>query len=195
MMNTVLSGTELENLFWLRDDGAADPTIAELVRCMREARDESEAMLLYPGEYHLPYLERKRGAFDGDEGTLYYGDYDENGEWINYSLDDAIKISCARCAAVSFRNVDYGLEKCREVYERLVGDERKHASAFEHQGSPMNELYPKVYFNGGGDVEVKSCVPDGVSHISLEDGRAWSGNLRGWVQYRKTIPGENYTGQ
>jgi hypothetical protein len=56
--------------------------------------------------------------------------------WI---LEDAIKVSCARCAAVSFRNVDYGLEKSEQVYERLVGDERKHASAFEHCGTPMDE--------------------------------------------------------
>jgi hypothetical protein len=23
----------------------------------------------------------------------------------------------------------------------------------------------------------------------------WSGNLKGWIQYRKTIPGENYQGK
>jgi hypothetical protein len=37
MMKTVISGTEWANFFWLRDHGAADPTIAELARVMKEA--------------------------------------------------------------------------------------------------------------------------------------------------------------
>lgn len=192
MMKVVCSGTELSNFYWLRDDGAADPTIAELARVMKQAQYESAGMILYPGEYHLPYV----GRYRDEDGVLHYGDditcEGHVVDGIEYSLEDAIKVSAARCAAISFRNIDYDLKKCLEVHERLVGDERKHASALEHQSSPMDKLYPRVYFNGGGDVEAKSYIPDGVSHISLEDGSAWSGNFKGWIQYRKLIPGENH---
>jgi hypothetical protein len=194
MMKRVQSGTEWANFFWLRDDDAADPTIAELARCQREALEQSTPFLLYPGEWHLPYVERKRGAFDGDEGTLYYGDYDDNGEWINYSLDDAIKISAARCAAVSFRNVDYGIEKSREVHARLVGDERKHASALEHQATPIAPRSWDIDMEDGVNIPTMPITwEDGVSHMDKKS-QLWSGNFRGWVQYRKLIPGENKAG-
>jgi hypothetical protein len=186
MMKTVLSGTEFENFFWLRDDGAADPTIAELAGCMRDAKNESTPMQLQPREWHLPYLD----CYRDEQGVLHYGGADPEDGWTEYSLQDAIKTSCARCAAVSFRNVDYGLGKCREVYDRLVGDERKHASAFEHQGSPMKT----VKAMGQGYFIPPVCWEYGVSHMDKEY-NLWSGNLKGWIQYRKTIPGENYQGK
>jgi hypothetical protein len=194
MMKTVISATEWDNFYWLRDDGAADPTIAELARVMREAHEKAVTVVLKPGQWHLPYL-----TYGWDEGgDLHYCD-NINGEWIVYELQDAIKISCARSAAVSFRNVDYGLEKSREVYERLVGDERKHASAFEHCATPMNEQQGSMLGHVVGTQISGMNIPalpytwqDGVSHMDREE-QLWSGNLRGYVQYRKLIPGENYT--
>lgn len=193
MMKTVQSGTEWANYFWLRDDDAADPTIAELARCQREALDQSTPMLIYPGEWHLPYVDRMRDA----NGFLLYGDKEETewgATWTFYTLEDAIKISAARCAAVSFRNVDYGVEKSREVHARLVGDERKHASALEHQCSPIE---PQFNDNYTGFAVNDPMAPDtwqqGISHMDRE-GNLWSGNMRGYVQYRKLIPGENKAG-
>ena len=200
-MKTVISGTEWANFFWLRDHEAADPTIQELARVMREAYEAAEVQVLKAGEWHLPYVETYR---DQDGWLHYYIWPSEDpvlapdeamtmAHMVHLSVEDAIKISCARCAAVSFRNVDYGLEKSREVYARLVGDERKHASAFEHCGTPMQEA------EGEFDIAVNCpSFPEtwepGISHMDRQ-GNLWSGNLRGWVQYRKLIPGENYTGQ
>jgi hypothetical protein len=177
MMKTVISGTEWDNFFWLRDDAAADPTIAELARCMREAKDHSTPERLRAGEYHLPYVESSRDA----AGKQHFWHYITKTEKLPLKLEDAIKVSCARSAAVSFRNVDYGLEKCKEVYERLVGDERKHASALEHQATPMRwaSRDPATW-------------QEGVSHVD-KTGQLWSGNFRGFVQHRKTVDGENYT--
>jgi hypothetical protein len=190
MIKTVMSGTEWANFFWLRDDDAADPTLHELARCMREAKDSSEPTLLKPGEWHLPYLDR----WVGEDGVMRYGDIEYlgfNTKVTEYELQDAIKISTARCAAVSFRNVDYGLEKSLEVYARLVGDERKHASAFEHQATPMAGHSWDVEMAAGINI---SAFPhswqDGVSHMDKQR-QLWSGNLRGWIQHRKLIPGEN----
>lgn len=188
MMKTVMSGTEWNNYFWLRDDNAADPTIAEVAQCMRVARESSTPMMLYPGEWHLPYVERWR---DGS-GILHYGIEHDNGGTVELTLEQAIKVSAARCAAVSFRNVDYGLEKSEQVHARLVGDERKHSSAMEHQATPMK----KADLWNGEAVNVPQFPDtweDGISHLS-KDRSLWSGNFRGWIQYRKTIPGENMAG-
>ena len=184
VMKTVLSATEVDNFFWLRDDDAADPTLRELARVMKEAWEVSTPDLLAPGEWHLPYLNWVRDDAT-DKQIFYLRNVDLS--IVELSLYDAIKVSCARCAAVSYRNEDYDLAKSLEVYDRLVGSVRKHASAFEHQATPMQ----------------KSCVemtgdyyPDtweaGISHMDHQ-GNFWSGNLMGWVQYRKLIPNECYS--
>ncbi len=188
MVKTIITATEWNNFFWLRDDDAADPTIAELARCMKAAKDASVAQVLEPGEWHLPYVWSKKV-----DGCRIYGiASDVKHEYHVLSLEDAIKVSSARCAAVSFRNTDYDLEKSIQVYERLVGDERKHASALEHQATPMVECS----FSDLGE-ENYSRNPDswqtGISHTD-RDGNLWSGNFCGWLQHRKLIAGENKAG-
>lgn len=186
MMKTVVSGTELLNFYWLRDDVAADPTIALLAKCMQEAQAASTPELLKAGEYHLPYVESSRDA----AGKQYFWWYLTPTEKLPLSIEDAIKVSCARSAAASFRNTDYGLEKCKEVYERLVGDERKHSSALEHAATPMEHVDILEHVNMPGWPETWQ---EGVSHADRQ-GQLWSGNFKGWVQHRKTVDGENYTG-
>lgn len=191
MIKTVITGTEWNNFLWLRDHGAADPTLAELARCIREAKEASTPELLYPGEWHLPYIHTTRHK---SGHMLYWIDgryieeddcYLENG----LTLEDAIKVSSARTAAVSFRNVDYGVEKSSDVFDKLVGDERKHGSAMEHQATPMKpwNSYLGVNTDYPGSWEV------GVSHMD-RDLELWSGKLRGWICHRKLIPGENIPG-
>lgn len=188
MMKTVMSGTEWNNFFWLRDDDAADPTIRELARVMLEAKEASKPITLYAGQWHLPYVETE--YVGGAVGRVYFI-RDEAGARVMLTKSEAIIVSCARSAAVSFRNVDYGLAKCKEVYERLVGDERKHASALEHQATPMAPMD-----DGDNWVNIPTdprTWQHGVSHMDRKC-RLWSGNLRGWVQFRKTIRGENIEG-
>ena len=182
MVKTVISGTEWENFFWLRNHASADPTFAELARVMQQAMQESVPQTLLPSEWHLPYVTSRRD----DNGKLEY--------WLDSETQlcesDALKVSAARCAAVSYRNTDYGLEKCRQVHDKLVGDDRKHGSAMEHQAKAMTGL------NAGGWITLvtnpKTWEP-GVTHMDSEF-HLWSGNFKGWAQYRKLIPGENYKG-
>jgi len=187
MMKTVISGTEWNNFFWLRDHDAADPSLAELARVMRMAKEASIPVLLQPGEWALPYVQ----SFKGLTGRVYVLDGD-----LELTLDQARKVSAARSAAVSFRNVDYTLEKSLQVYERLVGDERKHASAFEHQATPMK---PEQMGSSDDDwteinrPEWGETWENGVSHAD-RNGQLWSGNLKGWLQFRKLIDGENKAG-
>ena len=183
MIKTVISATEWNNFFHLRLDGAADPTICELARCMKEAMGGSVPQELGPGEWHLPYVHTERHGADNSQ-LLFLG---SNARWDEcLTSEQAIKVSSARCAAVSFRNEDYGLEKCLEVYARLVGDERVHASALEHQATPMREF---IYDAGHPDRNVCSAPCTWEPGITHTDRKAdlWSGNFKGWIQHRQLV--------
>jgi thymidylate synthase ThyX len=82
------------------------------------------------------------------------------------SLDDRLKISVARSARVSYLSHDgvRDYAKDLELYERLAqGGSNGHWSPFEHVATPLAD-------------------PD-----------AWSGNFRGWEQFRKRFPNEDVT--
>jgi thymidylate synthase ThyX len=86
------------------------------------------------------------------------------------------KISVARCARVSYLTHDgrqTTTEEDIQLYDRLVGSHPLHASPAEHQATPDLEL--------GGAPQNHS---DNWSEPELH------GNFRGWIQLRKTLPGE-----
>ena len=88
--------------------------------------------------------------------------------------DELIKVSVARSARVSYLTTDEkkpDLEADLALYDRLVGGEPLHASPAEHQATPDEE-----HFKAG--VYYKWRYP--YQH----------GNLYGWRQYRKMLPGE-----
>lgn len=183
MQKSVVSATEIDNFFWLRDDDAADPTLHELARVMRQAMEEATPELLMPGEWHLPYIDIVRtGEMRG------YAITSETGVTTFLNVEEAIRVSCARCAAVSYRNEGYGLAKSLEIYENLIGGVRKHASAFEHCATPMQEMDRDRALNVPTWFETWE---HGITHVT-RDSKLWSGNFCGWIQFRKTIPGECY---
>lgn len=194
MMKTVISGTEWDNFFWLRDHEAADPSLHELARVMQEAKDKSTPVHLNPGQWHLPYVD---WFFDKEFNQVFYlrAEEPESADSVGLAtpltFEEAIKVSCARCAAVSYRNEGYGVAKSIEVYDRLVGDERKHASAFEHCATPIADSH---FYNGVNLSDMPGTWQEGITHVT-RDRQLWSGNLKGWIQYRKLIKGENYERQ
>ncbi len=162
-MKVVLTMTERENWYLLRDHVDADPTIHELARKMKEAEDASTPNRLTFGQWHLPYVRTSHCGLQ-----LFM---DETGELI--SLEQAQMISASCCAQVSYRKQDGSLEKAETVFKRLIDSEPVHASPVEHQAMCFDNTY---YW------------PDGVTHRT-RDGTYWSGNLRDWIQYRQLIPG------
>ncbi|MBV8643769.1 MAG: FAD-dependent thymidylate synthase [Candidatus Eremiobacteraeota bacterium] len=79
-------------------------------------------------------------------------------------LDERLKISVARSARVSYLSHEGTRDHAKdmELYERLLGGGANgHWSPFEHVATPLT----------GGD--------------------RWSGNFRGWEQYRKRFPQEH----
>lgn len=72
--------------------------------------------------------------------------------------------SVACCARVSYNNHDGSeptVEQNKKLYERLLGSQPIHASPAEHQA------------------------------MAIGDPNVLSGNLKGWIQYRKTLENEN----
>lgn len=188
MMKTVLSGTEYDNFFWLRNHEAADPSLHELARCMQEAKDTSVPVLLRAGDWHVPYVETD---FSPD-GEREYWITSDAGIRTDLTAEEAVKVSAARSAAVSFRNEGYDLAKTLEVYDRLVGDERKHASAFQHQATPMKDTVIDKALSGCVNINFEpETWEQGISHCD-RDGNLWSAQFKGFIMNRKLIPGENY---
>lgn len=173
-MKTVISGTEWANLFWLRCHKDAQPEFRELAVKMHEAMQASEPQKLNPGEWHLPYV-KQAWLSSGEQIFL-----DNQGDPI--TLADAKMISASCCAQVSYRKNDDTLEKATKIYRQLIESTPAHASPVEHQATPID---PKEeYWEDTA----------GVSHCDRQ-GQLWSGNLRGWIQLRKTIPSESVWGQ
>ena len=173
IMKTVISGTEWANFFWLRNHRDAQPEIQELASKMKAAMDAGVPEYLAPNEWHLPYVRSVRNRW----GTLEY--FDANGEII--TLVDARIVSASCCAQVSYRKNDDSLEKAWRVFKQLIESVPAHASPIEHQATPM-----------ATDVMCRfepETWQEGITHVTANSD-LWSGNLRGWIQFRKMIPTE-----
>lgn len=168
-MKTVCTSTEFTNWFWLRNHQDAQPEIKELAVLMQEAMDSTEPFLVFPGEWHVPYINRVRLPLSG---KLAYTDSSGNA----LTEDDAKVISASCCAQVSYRKSDDTLQKAKAIFDRLINSEPVHASPIEHQASPMvtpNTSTGYIWWQ----------VP-GITHCKA-NGNLCSGNFEGWVQYRQ----------
>ena len=165
IMKTVVTATEWENFYWLRNHEDAQPEIKRLAEVMLEVVEESSVVTLSLEDWHTPY----------------FGD----GYWLKgcgISLEDALAISASCCAQVSYRLLDDSIEKARMVYKRLVESSPVHASPFEHQASPIIKC--------DGSLNLKNDIDswqEGVTQMD-RDGNLWSGNFQGWIQHRQLIP-------
>lgn len=175
-MKTVISGTEWRNFFWLRAHADAQPEIHQLAVAMWDAYNASTPQLLQPGEWHVPYVNTLRNP----SGTLVYTDSD--GEPISAETARIISASC--CAQVSYRKNDDSIEKAQKIFDQLIHSQPCHASPVEHQATPMDPSFYETWYENP-----QYLRQFGVTH-SDTNGKLWSGNLRGWIQHRKLIPGE-----
>jgi hypothetical protein len=173
IMKTVISGTEWANFFWLRAHADAQPEIHELAVKMWDAHNASTPQPLQPGEWHLPYVKSHRLS----SGELIYLDATDT----PITTEQARVISASCCAQVSYRKSDDSYEKAHKIFKQLIESQPCHASPVEHQATPMDLA---TYAN----YEPETWEP-GVTHVSANSD-LWSGNLRGWIQHRKLIPGE-----
>lgn len=194
-IKVVVTSTQWNNFFGLRIHPNAQPEIQELARKMKEAYDKSSVIELKPGEWHLPYVSSKDNADAYNYCKAQRVTRDEpSEEEVNGLL---IKISAARCARASYNNFEgkpSGIEEDLGLYAKLVEEQPVHASPTEHQATPMEvHSYSHTSKDGVNHYLNKPNDPltweDGISHMDKHQ-NLYSGSLKGWIQYRKLIPGE-----
>jgi hypothetical protein len=118
-INVLITATEWDNFFELRDHKDAQPEIQALAKAIKEAFEGSVPDKLEPGMWHLPFVT----------------DYEK--DWLD--LETQKKISVARCARTSYLTHEGTtplVHKDISLYNDLVGARPLHASPAEHQATP-----------------------------------------------------------
>jgi len=180
-MHTVVTATEWDNFFRLRLHEDAQPEIYELARVMHKVMEESQPEELTEGGWHLPYVDNLKV----DDNAIIIagrrlGKYVTKKQLEEKYLETALACSVARCARVSYLNHDQSepnIDKDLKLAKML--HESGHMSPFEHIAKPMIE--DKL-----ADKETHDVLMDGETHVD-KDGFVWSGNFKGWVQYRNLV--------
>ncbi|ARK07443.1 FAD-dependent thymidylate synthase [Sphingobium phage Lacusarx] len=175
-MRVVVTGTDWDNFYGLRDHPDADPSMQALAKAIIAAREASTPTLLGLGDWHLPYI-----LPEDEDRIAHYLRTASMDELRSLGLitnagapviEVKKKVSAARCARTSYRTHSgeaTDIVKDIMLYNKLVGAAPIHASPVEHQATPDSYL---------------------------TKGKRWMnpqlhGNLRGWNQNRKFLPGEN----
>lgn len=152
---TVVTATDWDNFYALRDHPDAQPEMQSLAAAMLAAHNGSVPAVVEVGGWHLPYVAQNH-ELDAVGILAAQQAFPERS-----ALTCALACSVARCARVSTLRHDGQApdpEADVRLHDRLLT--AGHMSPFEHQATPQ--------------------IPP------LER----SGNLRGWNQYRKGLPGE-----
>jgi thymidylate synthase ThyX len=119
-INVLVTSTEWENFFELRDHPDAQPEIMLLAQAIKVAMDNYYPTPRQDGEWHLPYIKPE--------------------ERVAFETELLIKVSVARCARVSYLTHEGkapDMRKDLDLYDRLVGGVPLHASPAEHQATPI----------------------------------------------------------
>ncbi len=132
----VVSGTDWNNFFALRDHPAAEPHFQLLAKAAKKAMSESTPVMCdgrKSGDryWHLPFVtEEERGSQD---------------------VRLLARVSTARCDRVSYLNHDQtapSIEADLKLYEKLAGSTPKHASPLEHAAEAMDPVHRIGNFRG-----------------------------------------------
>lgn len=174
-IKVVCTATEFDNFFYLRKHPDAQPEIKELATVMWSALEQSSPLIIGPGAWHVPYVDREIV----EEDCVMYNVWESSdiGTATKVVVDQntAIKISASCCAQVSYRVLNTDILKAEDIYDRLVNSKPVHASPFEHQATPM-----KRYKRLNQEMEM------GITHTDIQ-GQLWSSNFRDWIQHRQLI--------
>jgi hypothetical protein len=130
-IHVVVTATEWDNFFALRDHPDAQPEIRELARAMKAAMVASTPRQLGDGEWHLPYV------LQPERETL--------------SLAEQIACSVARCARVSYLRHDHTMPTLIndvDLHDKLVLANPPHMSPTEHQATPTMDTGKEANLRG-----------------------------------------------
>lgn len=184
--------TGWKNFMRLRNHPDAQPEEQEFAKAIEGALSMSVPKLLKHGEWHLPWIRDEDWSIARDfiacEKGLSFNEVRDN-ECLELLKD----ISASRCATLSYGNADGSPSTFEKDLARIskLKTDPLHASPFEHQATPDRKI----------TVERIQHIPDPDTPgffnqaVSLGTREEWEhpelhGNLNGFIQYRKTIPGE-----
>lgn len=173
-IKVVVTATEWNNWYYLRDHKDAQPEIRILAALMSDRVKFSIPRELTVGEWHVPYVELKNSA-EGVYPILQVNEQGKEAVCRRLTWEEALKLSSSCCAQVSYRLLNTSMEKATKIYDQLVNTRPVHASPFEHQACPM--------VNANTHLGSK-----GVTHVD-KNNKLWSGNFQGWIQHRQLIDG------
>ena len=156
------------DLDWLSiNKGQAEIHMMALAEAMWDAYNESKPKQLQAGEWHIPLCPEFLTYKEGEQIISY-----KPNPAFSEEILDCVKVATANCARTSYTVVGEK-EKVRLSKEDLLLHDRLlesgHMSPFEHCARAMSEE----------EFDKKS--------------KGWSGNFRGFIQYRKTFNNENIT--
>ena len=172
LVKVVCTATDWDNFFNLRLHPDADPNICMLAYKMYQAMQESKPVELKVGEWHLPFV---NVGWNG-KGEMCYADEDFN----FVELEQAIKLSAASCASVSYRTEGMTLEKADKIFDMLIKAEVMHSSPLEHCATPVSkevEIENSDYLTVGfiNKASDSDTWEDGITHMNKQ-GQLCSGN-------------------
>jgi thymidylate synthase ThyX len=147
-----MTGTEWDNFWRLRVHPDAQPEFQELAAMMKEALIASKPVMR---KYHLPYADT-----------------------LDIPLEDAFKVSAARCARVSYKTFDGALstlEKDIELCEQLISS--GHLSPFDHPATSDTTT----------QFDVSKTMDDPTLLKKFWDSPADHRHLWGWIPQRVAI--------
>ena len=159
-----------------QNKGQAEIHMMALAEAMWDAMNESTPKQLKAGEWHIPFKPEFLTYKEGDQTISYVPN-----PAFPEEIKDTIKVAVANCARVSYTTVG---EESKErlssedikLYNRLL--ESGHLSPFEHVGRAMSRFERRLI--GTGNV---ICDEQHVNEFQTD----WSGNFRGFIQYRKEL--------
>ncbi|WP_010518030.1 FAD-dependent thymidylate synthase [Komagataeibacter oboediens] len=123
-INVVVTSTEWDNFFALRDHDDAQPEIRELARAMKIAMMSAPVQFLDLGQWHLPFVSLEEICEHQD---------------LMDPTGNLRTVSSARCARTSYLTHDGRKSTLSEdvaLGERLTRSRPFHASPFEQQATP-----------------------------------------------------------
>lgn len=160
-INTLVTSTDWANWNGLRDHPDAQPEIRVLAKAMIEAKSNSAPALR---------------IHEVSKTSAWHLPYMSTEEREKETVLTLARASAARCARVSYLTHDMKQPNIKDdlkLYSQLMEGVIKHASPTEHQAKA--DLFGRL---------VNDKIP-------LYTQPYYHGNFRGWIQFRKTIIGEN----
>lgn len=141
----IITSTDWDNFFALREEEAAQPEILLLAHEIRKALNSAEPTVLEKGQWHMPYITKED-------------------EWkAEGNINLLLKIDAARCARVSYEPFDGNASWDKEVARANKLILERHWSPFEHQATPDKAIagvwcYPDLHGNFEGWIQSRKAL-------------------------------------